>query len=49
MLEALERTNLFVIALDDERQWYRYHHLFAEVLNNRLQQTEPAFGTSSTG
>ncbi len=42
MLEALERTNLFVIALDDERRWYRYHHLFAEVLNNRLQQTKPA-------
>ena len=41
MLEALERANLFVVALDDERQWYRYHHLFAEVLNNRLQQAEP--------
>jgi LuxR family maltose regulon positive regulatory protein len=42
MLERLERANLFVIALDDERGWYRYHHLFAEVLNNRLQQAEPA-------
>src|SRR6266513_1183846 len=42
MLERLERANLFVIALDDERCWYRYHHLFAEVLNNRLQQAEPA-------
>ena len=42
MLEALERANLFVVALDDERRWYRYHHLFAEVLNNHLQQTEPA-------
>jgi LuxR family transcriptional regulator, maltose regulon positive regulatory protein len=41
MLEALERANLFVVALDDERQWYRYHHLFAEVLRSRLQQTEP--------
>lgn len=30
MLEALDRANLFVVALDDERQWYRYHHLFAE-------------------
>jgi LuxR family maltose regulon positive regulatory protein len=32
MLEALERSNLFVIPLDDKRQWYRYHHLFADVL-----------------
>lgn len=31
-LEALERSNLFVIPLDDRRNWYRYHHLFAEVL-----------------
>ena len=42
MLEAIEQANLFVIPLDDERQWYRYHHLFAEVLKNRLQQSEPA-------
>ncbi len=41
MLEALERANLFVVALDDERRWYRYHHLFAEVLNHHLAQTEP--------
>jgi LuxR family maltose regulon positive regulatory protein len=41
MLEALERANLFVVALDDERRWYRYHHLFAEVLRNRLRQAEP--------
>ena len=41
MLEALERANLFVIALDDERGWYRYHHLFAEMLRSHLQQTEP--------
>jgi ATP/maltotriose-dependent transcriptional regulator MalT/class 3 adenylate cyclase len=39
MLEALERANLFVVPLDDERRWYRYHHLFAEVLRKRLQQT----------
>lgn len=32
MLEALERQNLFVVPLDDERRWYRYHHLFAEML-----------------
>ena len=32
VLESLERQNLFVIPLDDQRRWYRYHHLFAEVL-----------------
>jgi LuxR family maltose regulon positive regulatory protein len=32
MLEALERNNLFLIPLDDERHWYRYHHLFADTL-----------------
>ena len=41
MLEALERANLFVVALDDERHWYRYHHLFAEVLRRQLQQRKP--------
>jgi LuxR family maltose regulon positive regulatory protein len=41
MLEALEHANLFVVSLDDERGWYRYHHLFAEVLRGRLQQTQP--------
>jgi len=41
MLEALEDANLFVVALDDERGWYRYHHLFAEVLYSQLQQAEP--------
>jgi LuxR family maltose regulon positive regulatory protein len=41
MLEALERANLFVVALDDERGWYRYHHLFAQVLRSHLQQAEP--------
>jgi LuxR family maltose regulon positive regulatory protein len=35
MLETLERENLFVVALDDERRWYRYHHLFAEALRAR--------------
>ncbi len=41
MLEALERGNLFVIPLDDKRQWYRYHHLFAEVLQMRLMEEQP--------
>lgn len=36
MLAALERANLFVVSLDDQRQWYRYHHLFADVLRVRL-------------
>jgi LuxR family maltose regulon positive regulatory protein len=34
----LQRQNLFVVPLDDERYWYRYHHLFAELLRARLQQ-----------
>jgi LuxR family maltose regulon positive regulatory protein len=42
MLETLERSNLFVVPLDDERRWYRYHHLFAEMLRNHLQQNSPA-------
>ena len=36
MLEFLERSNLFVIPLDEERKWYRYHHLFASLLRARL-------------
>jgi len=38
-LEYLERANLFIIPLDNERRWYRYHHLFAELLRQRLQQS----------
>lgn len=40
-LEALERANLFVIPLDEERRWYRYHHLFADVLRARLLEERP--------
>lgn len=40
-LRKLEQANLFIVPLDDKGQWYRYHHLFAEVLRARLQQTEP--------
>ena len=36
MLEALDRGNLFLVPLDDRRLWYRYHHLFADVLRARL-------------
>jgi LuxR family transcriptional regulator, maltose regulon positive regulatory protein len=38
-LRHLERSNLFVVPLDDERRWYRYHRLFADVLQDRLRQT----------
>jgi LuxR family maltose regulon positive regulatory protein len=38
MLERLEHDNLFVIALDDERRWYRYHHLFADFLRSRIER-----------
>jgi LuxR family maltose regulon positive regulatory protein len=41
MLEALERGNLFVVPLDDERRWYRYHHLFANVLQARVMEEQP--------
>ncbi len=40
MLEMLERGNLFIVPLDNERRWYRYHHLFANLLQHRLQQTQ---------
>ncbi|TFC75829.1 helix-turn-helix transcriptional regulator [Cryobacterium cheniae] len=36
MLQSLERANLFIVPLDDTRRWYRYHHLFADVLRSRL-------------
>ncbi len=39
ILEYLERANLFIIPLDDERRWYRYHHLFADLLQQRLQKS----------
>lgn len=38
MLERLERANLFLFPLDDQRKWYRYHHLFGDVLRARLHQ-----------
>jgi len=40
-LEILERANLFIIPLDDERRWFRYHHLFAELLHQRLRLVLP--------
>jgi LuxR family maltose regulon positive regulatory protein len=40
-LEKLEQDNLFTIPLDQRREWYRYHHLFVELLRHRLRQTYP--------
>ena len=41
LLEELERGNLFVVPLDDKRNWYRYHPLFADVLRAHLREDEP--------
>jgi LuxR family maltose regulon positive regulatory protein len=41
MLAALDRGNLFLVPLDDRRRWYRYHHLFADVLQARLLDEQP--------
>ena len=46
VLDALERENLFLVPLDDERIWYRYHHLFADFLRGRLERERP--GLSAT-
>ena len=40
-LEALDRGNLFLVSLDDRRRWYRYHHLFGDVLRARLPDEQP--------
>lgn len=41
MLQQLEQSNLFIVPLDHERRWYRYHHLFADLLRGRLQEQKP--------
>jgi LuxR family transcriptional regulator, maltose regulon positive regulatory protein len=41
MLAAIERSNLFLVPLDRTRSWYRYHHLFAELLRQELERSEP--------
>jgi LuxR family transcriptional regulator, maltose regulon positive regulatory protein len=41
ILAYLEKANLFVVPLDDARQWYRYHHLFADLLQARLLESQP--------
>ena len=42
MLDSLDRANLFVVPLDNSRRWYRYHHLFADVLHTHLMDERPA-------
>jgi LuxR family maltose regulon positive regulatory protein len=41
VLELLEQRNLFIVPLDEQHDWYRYHHLLADVLQSRLQQSNP--------
>jgi LuxR family maltose regulon positive regulatory protein len=41
MLESLDRANLLVVPLDDRRRWYRYHHLFADVLHTHVRDERP--------
>lgn len=41
ILERIERDNLFILPLDDRREWYRYHRLFADLLHERLVRTSP--------
>ncbi len=41
MLREIERANLFVVPLDTRRHWYRYHHLFADLLRHELEETRP--------
>ncbi len=43
-LEAIERANLFIVPLDNERRWYRYHHLFGDLLRQRLRQQGDSAG-----
>ncbi len=45
-LEHLERINMFIIPLDSERRWYRYHHLFAEILRQRMANSNMMEGIS---
>jgi len=41
LLETIERANLFLVPLDEQRRWYRYHHLFGDVLRHRLSHQSP--------
>ncbi|MBV7337825.1 LuxR C-terminal-related transcriptional regulator [Chloroflexi bacterium TSY] len=46
ILEELEAANLFIVPLDDERHWYRHHHLFGELLQHRLRRVYPELETT---
>jgi ATP/maltotriose-dependent transcriptional regulator MalT len=46
IIEMLDRENLFLVPLDDNRQWYRYHHLFAQLLRSQLARTEPGIAAA---
>jgi LuxR family maltose regulon positive regulatory protein len=48
-LEYIGRANLFLVPLDNERRWYRYHHLFADLLRQRLHESVHQSVASSTG
>lgn len=41
ILEQLQKANLFIVSLDDKREWFRYHHLFADLLTHRLRRKQP--------
>lgn len=41
MLLRLEKSNMFLVTMDEERRWYRYHHLFADLLSHRFKQIQP--------
>ncbi len=45
ILEQLDQENLFIVRLDNDRAWFRYHHLFGELLRHRLNQTHPGLAT----
>jgi LuxR family maltose regulon positive regulatory protein len=49
MLRLLERDNLFLVPLDDQRRWYRYHHLFGDLLRQRLRQSLAAGNPAADG
>ena len=47
ILEQLESANLFLVPLDDERRWYRYHHLFADLLRQQLRREKPSLESAA--
>ena len=49
IIDILERENLFLVPLDDNRQWFRYHHLFVQVLRSQLARSEPGIGPTLHG